>query len=261
MLTMTVWEEYQGNVTVRGRWLPPLMLSLALHLCLLRLLVPAREVQTPRILGRDAMAVILTSPAQPLSTPAARWPEPQPRPAPVLPVAVASPAEPVRRQEKIVFPALRLVPAKIKKTLLAETAHAVHPSEAAPAPVIAVRPTGEELPGNGAVRAPATGAAASPSVSAAVQAAVPLATDNRPPEYPALARKRGWQGRVLLAVTVDSDGSVQGVRVQSGSGHELLDEAALRAVREWRFQPGNRGGEPVASQVEVPVQFKLEDNP
>ena len=74
------------------------------------------------------------------------------------------------------------------------------------------------------------------------------------------ARKRGWEGKVLLAVAVASDGAVQAVRVQSGSSHDLLDEAALQAVRGWRFQPGTRDGEPVAMQVLVPVHFILQDN-
>jgi protein TonB len=62
-------------------------------------------------------------------------------------------------------------------------------------------------------------------------------------------------------VDVARDGFVQAARVQAGSGHDLLDEAALRAVRKWRFQPGTRDGEPVAMQVLVPVHFILKDNP
>lgn len=257
---MTVWEEYQGNGTVRMRWLPPLLLSLVLHLCLLRMLVPAREIEPPRMPASSPMAVILTGPAYSGPAPAAQRPEPQLQPAPARKVVEEPPAGPIRKQEAAVSATLRLVPAKIKKTLRPESSHAGDIPEALATPVVATNPTGEEPPVNRSVNAHTTGAAAAPSAPAAVQAAVPLATDNRPPEYPALARKRGWQGRVLLAVAVGSDGSVQEVRVHGGSGHELLDEAALRAVRAWRFQPGSRGGEPVASLVQVPVHFQLEDN-
>lgn len=257
---MTVWEEYQGNGTVRMRWLPPLLLSLVLHLCLLRMLVPAWEIQPPRIPGSSPLAVILTGPAPSGPVSVAQLPEPQPQPASARLAGIEQPAVPVRKQEATVSPTPRLVPAKIKKALLPETSHPGHLPEAVATPVVATSRPGGEPPGNRKGQAPATGAAASPSTHAAVRAAVPLATDNRPPEYPALARKRGWQGRVLLAVAVGSDGSVQKVWVHSGSGHELLDEAALRAVRAWRFQPGNRGGAPVATEVQVPVHFQLEDN-
>ncbi|MHB8811592.1 MAG: energy transducer TonB [Desulfobulbaceae bacterium] len=257
---MTVWEEYQGNEAVRMRWLPPLLLSLILHLCLLRMLVPAREIQPPRIPGSSPMAVILTAPVQSGPVPAAQLPRPQPQPASARPAVAEQPVGPVGKQEEAVPPTPRLVPVKIKKSLLPESSHAGRPPEAVATPVVATNPTGEEPPVNRSVNAHPTGAATAPSAPAAIRAAVPLATGNRPPEYPVLARKRGWQGRVLLAVAVGSDGSVQEVRVHSGSGHELLDEAALRAVRAWRFQPGNRGGKPVATEVQVPVHFQLEDN-
>lgn len=82
---------------------------------------------------------------------------------------------------------------------------------------------------------------------------------NAPPEYPEEARLQGWHGRVVLAVTVAPDGAVTDLRVQSSSGHALLDEAAMRAVRRWRFEPGRRGGVPVTAAAVVPVRFRLTD--
>ena len=47
--------------------------------------------------------------------------------------------------------------------------------------------------------------------------------------------------------------------VAQGSGHAALDEAALAAVRVWRFVPAMRGGFPVAAVAEVPIRFTLTD--
>lgn len=88
---------------------------------------------------------------------------------------------------------------------------------------------------------------------------VGAAAGNVKPDYPSEARRRGQQGRVLLHVDVSAAGAPISVTVSSSSGHELLDQAALRAVSAWRFTPATRGGSPVAGTVDVPVQFRLED--
>ena len=95
------------------------------------------------------------------------------------------------------------------------------------------------------------------SLSSAVVLARPLYLDNPPPEYPALARRRHWQGTVVLAVMVSRHGKVMRARVSESSGREVLDEAALQAVSAWRFEPGSRGLLKVDMQVLVPVRFSL----
>jgi len=104
-----------------------------------------------------------------------------------------------------------------------------------------------------------SGATAQPQVQA-IRQAEPLTSVNQPPVYPVLARRRGWEGTVMLEVDVKSDGTVLGVRVQSGSSYGLLDQAALEAVRRWRFTPGSRDRIPVATKVIVPVHFMLQDD-
>jgi TonB family protein len=96
------------------------------------------------------------------------------------------------------------------------------------------------------------------SLSSAVVLARPLYLDNQPPEYPALARRRHWQGTVVLAVIVSSQGKVLRSQVSESSGREVLDEAALQAVSAWRFEPGRRGLLKVDMQVLVPVRFSLQ---
>jgi periplasmic protein TonB len=81
---------------------------------------------------------------------------------------------------------------------------------------------------------------------------------NPKPEYPALARSRSWTGKVLLRVQVTAEGECGSVSVHQSSGHEVLDDAALDAVKQWRFVPAKRGETPVASSVIVPINFNLE---
>jgi protein TonB len=78
-----------------------------------------------------------------------------------------------------------------------------------------------------------------------------------PPSYPPRARDLGQEGEVLLQARLDADGTPLEVIVKRSSGFDLLDRAAVAAVRHWAFEPGRRGGMPVAAVVQVPVRFAL----
>jgi protein TonB len=65
---------------------------------------------------------------------------------------------------------------------------------------------------------------------------------NVAPEYPAAAKKRGLTGDVVLLVTIEPDGKVSDAVVEASSGHDLLDRAAVTAVRRWRFVRADHGG-------------------
>ncbi|MGH8497574.1 MAG: energy transducer TonB [Methylococcales bacterium] len=80
---------------------------------------------------------------------------------------------------------------------------------------------------------------------------------NPAPAYPRIARKRGWQGTVLLLIQVTPEGHPAKVTVKNTSGHEALDNAAVEAARKWTFIPAKRGDKPVASSVVVPIHFNL----
>lgn len=80
---------------------------------------------------------------------------------------------------------------------------------------------------------------------------------NPKPHYPTIAKSRGWQGKVLLRVKVSAEGLSDSVTVEKSSGHEMLDESAVEAVKKWRFIPAKRGSTPVASSVIVPIVFTL----
>lgn len=83
---------------------------------------------------------------------------------------------------------------------------------------------------------------------------------NQPPEYPQLAKQMRQEGLVILRVEIDQKGIPVQVEVKQGSGFPLLDQAALKAVKRWRFQPEQIGDSPVKSVVAIPVRFRLEDS-
>ena len=64
------------------------------------------------------------------------------------------------------------------------------------------------------------------------------------------------QGDVILEIVVRSDGSVGSIRVRRSLAGGL-DQRAIEAVRQWRFNPAHRHGTPVDVAVEVAVEFKL----
>lgn len=87
--------------------------------------------------------------------------------------------------------------------------------------------------------------------------ATPNHKKNSPPTYPLLARRRNYEGTVLLDVLVRGDGTVGSIKLARSSGHETLDQSAIRGVRKWTFHPGKRGDEAVEMWVTIPIRFQL----
>jgi protein TonB len=81
----------------------------------------------------------------------------------------------------------------------------------------------------------------------------------KPPIYPPRCLRMGIEGRVRLRVLVGEDGRPQDAAVGTSSGDAGLDQAALDAVREWRFEPAKRNGVPVRAWCIVPITFSLDD--
>jgi protein TonB len=134
-------------------------------------------------------------------------------------------------------------------------------SAASPSPPVGPAP---ENPARGAGTAGAAGGTPSGAEreagsGATVVAAVPRYRMTPAPEYPAAARRLRQEGVVLLAVEVSAEGRPTAVSVARSSGVASLDEAAVRGVRRWRFDPARTAGLPVASRVEVPIRFRLDD--
>ena len=76
-------------------------------------------------------------------------------------------------------------------------------------------------------------------------------------KYPDTARKGEVQGRVELRISVNAAGEVTDVAIEK-SLEKACDEAAVKAVRSVRWQPGVKDDKPVASNVLVPIEFKLQ---
>ncbi len=81
---------------------------------------------------------------------------------------------------------------------------------------------------------------------------------NPKPPYPKSARRRGHEGTVLLRVLVLEDGKVGEIELLGPSGYTVLDESALKAVKNWVFIPGKKAGKEISSWVEVPIKFQLD---
>jgi protein TonB len=76
------------------------------------------------------------------------------------------------------------------------------------------------------------------------------------PEYPEEARQRQIEGSVVLDVRMGRDGAVQAVNLVSGQA--LLAEAAIAAVKQWRFKPRRVKGQPMEMQTKVMLNFRLQ---
>jgi protein TonB len=78
------------------------------------------------------------------------------------------------------------------------------------------------------------------------------------PDYPLVARRRGWEGTVTLDIELRADGSVGEIAVAQSSGYPLLDEAARDTVKTWRHTPVKRDGVPVTRWAQQHLVFKLD---
>ncbi len=98
----------------------------------------------------------------------------------------------------------------------------------------------------------------SPSLSESeIIFAQPRYAENPKPLYPREAKKKGYEGEVLLRIEVLSNGRVGTIEVKRSSGHELLDRSAMTAVKQWTFIPARKGETPVPVWVHIPIAFQL----
>lgn len=177
-----------------------------------------------------------------------------PKPLPVVQVTLVTPPVPI--VPRVIPPP----PPKVERQPKPVAQKAV----SAPTPVPVMQPMVEHA----VQQAPV--AVAPPSPSAPVQPAPepPLELprynaaylSNPPPSYPLSARRRGIGGTVLVRAEVAAGGECLRAELKKSSGAEVLDQAALEAVKKWRFVPAKRGSQAVVAWVEVPITFKLENN-
>lgn len=76
----------------------------------------------------------------------------------------------------------------------------------------------------------------------------------RPPTYPQELRRAGEEGTVYVLFTVDRQGRVQNAKAQKTTNPKF-DTYAVDAVRQWKFEPGTRGGQKVQFRMRIPITF------
>lgn len=221
-------SEYRVRLTA-------LMIVLAVHAGIWRYLAVERESQ-PVFLPPATVSVTMESAPRPMAEP-----PPEPSPSPAAPPESWLPPLPQSLSSSAVFPDAAVERARD------ELAEAEPPAASAPAAI-------ESPPAHAAPSAPL--AVEAPIESPRFDAAY---LNNPKPKYPRLLEQRGIGGRVLVRAEVQPDGRCGQVRLIQSSGFKLFDDAALAAVKEWRFVPARRNGQAVSAWVDVPIIFKPEN--
>ncbi|HEY1058233.1 MAG TPA: energy transducer TonB [Limnobacter sp.] len=179
---------------------------------------------------------------------------PEPAPAPPAP----KPLEPAKPKPK---------PVVTERPKAVTPQPAALPAAPAPTPVV---PTPVQAQTQTQAQAQTVSPSVTPNATNAppapdTQAVTPPRTDaahlnNPPPAYPALSRRLGEQGRVLVDVYILPDGSVGDLKLNKSSGFARLDDAAMTAVKKWKYVPAKRGNQPIAFWYVQPVSFVLNSN-
>ncbi|HKJ91362.1 MAG TPA: TonB family protein, partial [Oceanipulchritudo sp.] len=84
----------------------------------------------------------------------------------------------------------------------------------------------------------------------------PRPISQRAPTYPPELRRAGISGTVVLMFIVRDDGTTSNITVER-SDNPAFEEPAIRAVRKWRFEPGEKDGKAVNTRVRIPIPFKF----
>ncbi len=224
------------SVGLAGRWwIFPLLLgvSLGVHVLVLRLVAPTRvALETTAEVVEVTMIEEVPPTPEPISDPEPTpeaTPEPTPPPPEIL-TAEEPQAEPLPLPTPVPTPEVRPTP------------------RATPPP--AVRPAASPA------RDKPTASSASAPTGRMVEARADTAY-NPPPRYPEFARRNGWEGSVMVRAKVSATGRVLSVSVARPSRYAVLDQAAVQAVKGWKFRPRTIGGIAVEATIEVPVNFSL----
>ncbi len=177
----------------------------------------------------------------------------------VPPMAVKPPPPP---PPSLPTPAQRAAPAPTPLALAPLPTPQPAPAPVSPPTVAATAPVNAPVSVTAPV-APVPSVVAVPAPSPPAKVDMPTTVADyqakSPPLYPAMSKRMGEQGRVVLRVLIGADGVPQQAEVQQSSGHGRLDRAAAEAVMRWRYVPGKRGGVPETMWFQVPIEFKLEN--
>ena len=182
-------------------------------------------------------------------------PPPPPAAPPAPPVASPPPPEPVKPR---VAPSPAPRPKPAPRPAPAPQPLAVQ--EAAPtAPVMAAAPPAPAPTPAPSPPPPAPPAPPAPEPEVVLPSSDAAYLNNPRPPYPAMSKRLGETGRVVLRVLIGADGRAQDARIERSSGFDRLDQVALETARDrWRYRPGTRNGVPEAMWYRVPINFTLD---
>lgn len=237
-------------------WLLPLTGATVAHGCLLVLLLTLLHPSPPRPLPEVVGVVLYAACELPAMAPS----------APAVDQLAPARPRPVARQPRKRQPVV--APSEAPRPEVVAVADTEIPAQLPRAPTAPPQATASQAGSSSQPLLEETGQAAGASSAGlaepglagpavVVVQARPRYRDNPPPPYPEAARRRQLEGTVVLEVEVSAQGRVGDLVVHRSSGHRMLDESALATVRGWLFEPGRRGGLPVAMTVQVPVRFGL----
>ena len=82
--------------------------------------------------------------------------------------------------------------------------------------------------------------------------------NNLPPPYPPLSKRLGEQGKVVVRVFIEANGTASKAEIRNSSGYDRLDQVALQTVLKWRYIPGKQAGVAQGMWFNLPIQFVLE---
>lgn len=224
-------------------WLTILLVVLA-HIAVIYVLIAQKQIDKTQMPPAQPMMVSLIAPPapEPELVPVIEPPKPQIKPK-VQPIV--KPKKVVEKIKPIETPTERLVEATTEQPIVEEAPAApVEPVKVADAPKAPppVEKVAEKLVEE-TIEPPRFGVSY---------------LNNPAPDYPATSRRLGEEGRVLMKVLVSADGAADEVRIEKSSGSERLDNAAMQAVKRWRFIPANKNNQALSAYVIVPVKFSLD---
>lgn len=227
--------------------------------------LPKTEIAPPtETPAADPSAAIAEPPepieaAMPPATPPQAVQSTLPPPRPMKPVQAAPAAPPAPKQAHAAIKPTP--PAAPTKRMDSPPAESAEPAPAAVAPDTQTMPPTQQasVDRSGAmpVTVPNIAPRAGEGADSGAHSSAAALVANPAPAYPPVARRRGLEGKVVLRVAVTAAGATADIAVLSSSGHAMLDDAAARAVRAWRFRPAQRSGVAIDSILEVPIVFRL----
>lgn len=171
-----------------------------------------------------------------------------------------TPAPPQPQRQPVVAPAK---PQAVRTTPnppapMAVATAAAQPSDIAPAPVApSTSTTGADRPSTATTSPNAAVAGQTPARVEPPSSDADYLNNPKPP-YPALSKRMGEQGKVIIRTLIGADGVAQEASIHQSSGFDRLDQAALATASKWRYVPGKRAGVAEAMWFNVPFTFVLE---